>query len=217
VSVDMLGRIHAAAADLLDRVESVLATQGAPRDHPVWRASRRVGASPEAAVEHFVALDATRLYDAADRIRSDAEVLAVSASASLRQHDEIAWSGHAADSYSAARDGAASYLADVDDRLRDTAQHVDDVAAWVSRSRDEIARSLALCLSSRQAVTLHTGNDIEASGAAADVAAHVLTVVGDCVDAAWHLHDGWQGQLANATWKGPIGITTPSVGRIEIQ
>src|SRR5215475_9086758 len=117
----MLDRVHAAAADLLGRVEAQLAAHGAPSDHPVWRASRRVGASPEAAVAHFASLDAARVRDAADRLLADARAIDGCAEV-LRQHDENAWSGAAAESYVAVRLVAAAYLADVDDRLRDTAK-----------------------------------------------------------------------------------------------
>jgi uncharacterized protein YukE len=200
MSADMLDRVQVAASDLLSRVDVALGTYGAPPAHPVWVQARRVGATPGAAVAHFERLDAARLRDAADRLRSSASDV----SAALADMPDMTWAGAAAAAYAAKRDALDGFANAADDRWRATADQMKAVAEWVDGSRSRIARDLASCLASHEAVVVRTGDGAQVALAAADLAERVLRSVAACVDDGWNVHAGWLGALDPAGWTEPV-------------
>lgn len=213
MSVDLLDRVHSSASELLSLVDTILAAHGAPAEHSVWAATRRVGATPQAAVEHFDGLDATRLRHASGRLRSDAsEMMGVLASV-----PETGWAGAGANAYFTTRHALDGFVDDIENRLHGTADQIDAVADWIDGSRDAIARDLAACLGSREAVLLRSGDGPQAASAAAGIAARVLGVVADCIEAGWQVHADWQGGLDASAWRGPDAAGVVSINHIEVQ
>lgn len=213
MSVDLLDRVHSSASELLSLVDTLLVAHGAPADHPAWAAARQVGATPQAAVELFDGLDATRLRHASARLRSGgSEMTGVLASV-----PETGWTGAGADAYVTTRHALDSFVDDVENRLLGTADQIDAVADWIDRSRDAIARDLAACLGSQEAVRLRSGDEAQAASAAASIAARVLEAVGDCIAAGWQVHADCQGDLDAGVWRGPDAAGVVSINRIEVR
>jgi hypothetical protein len=224
--MDLLDRVHPVGRDLLDRVDATLSAHGAPADHPVWPLLRRLGAPPGAVVAHLAGVSP-------DGLTSTAEALRREAGGYQHRTDEVpmpaAWRGPASDAYGAAWGGLSAHLAGTGPdtlagRLTDTATYLDEVCAWIRRSRRALAGTLAECLGSGEAVTLHaapvTGELTAAwfagggqrSGhaspaavarAAATVAAHVLTTAGEVLDDGRALHDRWAGRLGELSYRAP--------------
>jgi len=182
--MDRLDRVLATAGPLLRRVDDILAAAGAPPEHPVWEALRRVRLLPGDAARAVAALRPEELVEAAPELRADARAYAVLA-ASLPAPGE--WAGAAADAYDAARRRAADHLSGgpdgLDERLRASAELAEELVTWMRSARDSVAGALADVLASNEAVTLAgTKMDLTAAGeqqAAADVGVQVLTVVAD--------------------------------------
>jgi hypothetical protein len=213
MSADLLDRVRPSAGELLSMVDTMLVVHGAPAEHPVWAAARRVGATPQAAVEHFDDLDATRLRLASTRLRGNArEVTGVLASV-----PEAGWTGAGADAYVARRHALDGFVDDIDNRLIATADHVDTIADWIDGSRDAIARDLAECLGSQDAVLIRSPEESQAASAAAGIAARVLTVVADCIDAGWRVHADWQGRLDVGAGQRPDTAAAVSLNHIQIR
>ncbi|MEV6631382.1 hypothetical protein AB0M54_11590 [Actinoplanes sp. NPDC051470] len=190
---DRLDAVLETAAPLLKRVGEVLAAVGAPAGHEVWPALRRVRLLPWDAVQAVAALRPDDLADAGPELRLHA-----------RDYAGIAeslpppgiWAGEAADAYEASRRRLAGHLsgddAGLDERLATTAALADDLAAWMSRARSDLASTLAGILTSAEALSLaarahSTTIDPAAAGeaeAAARVAVMVLDAVAETYDAA---------------------------------
>ncbi|RSM60042.1 hypothetical protein DMB66_25705 [Actinoplanes sp. ATCC 53533] len=182
--MDRLDRVIATAGPLLRRVDDILATAGAPPEHRVWEALRRVRLLPGDAARAVAALRPDELVEAAPELRADARAYAVLA-ASLPAPGE--WTGAAADAYDAARRRAADHLSGgpdgLDERLRASAELADALVNWMRSARDSVAGALADVLASTEAVTL-AGAKVDLAAAreqqaAAEVGAQVLMAVAD--------------------------------------
>ena len=172
---DHLDGVLGTAAPLLKRVDEVLAATGAPADHELWPAVRRVRLLPWDAVQTVAGLRPQALAAAAPELRADARSYAGIAEALPTPDD---WTGDAADAYDTARRRTAQHLSGGLDSLV-----VGDGAVLIAHSG-----SFRPC-----PVTVHTTVDPAAAHeteAAASVAARILQTVGDSYDAAAELLDG---------------------------
>lgn len=183
--MDRLDRVIATAGPLLRRVDDILAAAGAPPEHQVWEALRRVRLLPGDAARAVAALRPDELVEAAPELREDARAYAVLA-ASLPAPGE--WTGAAADAYDAARRRAADHLSGEPDglaeRLQASAELADALVSWMRSARDSVAGALADVLTSTEALTL-AGTKVdptaarEQQAAAAEVGVQVLIAVAD--------------------------------------
>jgi hypothetical protein len=233
--MDLLDKILPASGDLLDRVDRALLTLGAPADHPIWTLTRRLGATPASAVGAVAALSpaAVRepvapLHRAAEECRSDVASLPSSLDSQ----------GMPAQAYRQRRRELAARLSDGDEslaeRLAATAAYLDDVATWIESSRRRVAGALATSLGSREAVTLRAAGggdsamihgamihgpiiDGPAIGAAADIGAHLLAVVAECVEGGWEVHARWSGPVGEVIERSPLAMDLPESDRIELR
>jgi len=185
--MDRLDRLLTAAGPLLRRVGDTLAAAGAPPEHPVWAALRRVRLLPGEATRAVAALRPEELAEAAGELRADARACAVLA-VSLPAPGE--WTGAAADAYDAARQRAAAHLSGepdgLEERLQASADLAEALVAWMRSARDAVAGTLAEVLTSTEAVTL-AGSTVDLAAtreqrAAADIAARVLWAVAEGCD-----------------------------------
>ncbi|MFI5934897.1 hypothetical protein [Actinoplanes sp. NPDC051494] len=168
-------------------MDNVLAEGGAPPDHPVWDELRRVRLLPADAVRVVVALRPADLDGSAIAMRATARSCAEVAE-SLPAPGE--WSGAASEEYDQARRVVAERLTaspeSLDERLDASADLADSMARWMRSARDSVAGALADVLLSTQAMDLEEPVS-RATGAAADVAAHILQAVADAYDRAAEL------------------------------
>jgi hypothetical protein len=217
--MDQLDGVLSTVVPLLKRVDEVLSSTGAPRDHQVWPALRRVRLLPWDAVQAVAALRPGELAGASAALRADARSYG-GVAASLPGPGS--WSGEAADAYDAARRRAAAHLSggldSLDERLEATADLADALTDWIRRTRSELAATLAEVMLSAEALSLTeagsppgdpvTAGQGRAAGpvalgsvalgsvgigearAAADVAARVLEAVAGSYDAALELIAG---------------------------
>lgn len=192
--MDRLDRLLTTAGPLLRRVDDILTTAGAPPEHQVWAELRRVRLLPGDAVRAVAALRPEELGEAAPELRADARAYAVLAT-SLPAPGE--WTGQAAEAYDVARQRAADHLSggpdSLDKRLQASADLADALVTWMRSARDAVAGVLAEALSSAEAVTL-TGSGVDLATrreqeAAAVVAARMLQVVGESLEAGTDLLD----------------------------
>jgi hypothetical protein len=195
--MDRLDDVLGPVAPLLKRVDQVLASAGAPPDHEIWPALRRVRLRPWDAVQAVAALRPGDLAEAAPELRGDARSYAGVA-------DSLPppglWAGDAADAYEQARKRTAAHLSggvdSLDERLEATADLADALIDWMSETRGALAATLAEVMTSAEALTLSASSkaadppaarEVEA---AAEVAAQVLRTVADSYDAVQELMAG---------------------------
>jgi hypothetical protein len=195
--MDLLDRVVGPGSDLLARVDAVLTRCGAPGDHPVWREISRTGTLPSTALAQIAAL-------APDEMRSRAADLARIASGVRSATDPVPSSldsrGAVADGFArtwralSAQITAGSDGATFADRVAATAEHLDDIAAWASAARRDLAGEIGACLGSSEAVAVRAAAaepDDDAVRAAADIAACVLASISRSVDDGWvHFEHG---------------------------
>ncbi|GGN47098.1 hypothetical protein FHR83_007498 [Actinoplanes campanulatus] len=191
--MDRLDQLLDAAAPLLNRVDEVLATIGAPEGHDVWAELRRVRLLPGDAARAVAALHPASILDAVPELRADARAYADLADA---LPPAGSWSGEAAEAYEAARRRAAEHLNGGPDslgsRMEATADLADDLTDWMIRTRDDLAVTLAEASLSTEAITLTGGDhppDTQAT-AAATLGAVLLRTIADSYDRAEGLLDG---------------------------
>lgn len=222
--MDLLDRVYPAARELLDRVDATLLAGGAPADHPIWPLLRRLGALPGEVVAHLAGGAPGGLTETGDTLRQHADGY-------RHRVDEVpmpaGWRGPAADAFGASWSGLSAHLAGsgpdtLAGRLTDTASYVDDVAAWLGRARRAVAGSVAECLGSAEAITLHsapgdlTGAWFAGGGAgsgspspsavtraAATVGARLLATAAEILDDGRAVHDRWSGRLDELTYRPP--------------
>ena len=153
--MDHLDGVLSTVVPLLKRVDEVLSTTGAPRDHEVWPELRRVRLLPWDAVQAVAALRPGELAGAASALRADARSYA-GVAASLPPPGP--WSGEAAEAYDGARRRAAEHLSggldSLDERLEATADLADALTDWMRRTRAELAATLADVMVSAEALAL---------------------------------------------------------------
>jgi hypothetical protein len=195
--MDALARLEPIARPLLAEVDQTLATLGAPAEHAVWTALRRVGATPADAVTAVAALDPVLLRTVASGVRARGRDY-TAATPSIGP----VWWGPAAALYQAQAATIAQQLStgpqSMAQRLTDLAAYADAVAAWYEEIRSSLAAALAEVLTSAQAVAIRTAADgtLAASiSAAADIATHLLDVVAGALAAGEDLPGTWRSRL----------------------
>jgi hypothetical protein len=218
--MDLLDRVYPVARELLDRVDATLLAGGAPADHPVWPLLRRLGALPGELVAHLAGVVPDGLTTPGDTLRQHA-------TGYRHRADEVpmpaAWRGPAADAYATSWSGLSAHLAGsgpdtLAGRLTDTAGYLDDVAAWLGRSRRSVAGTVAECLGSAEALTLRSGSGdltpawFAGSGtpspsavtrAAATIGAHLLATAAEVLDDGRAVHERWSGRLDELSYRPP--------------
>ena len=198
--MDLLDRVRPAAEDLLGRVDTTLRTRGAPGGHPVWTLVRQVGATPADAFAHLASLDAAPLRETAAALRAAAgEWPGIVASLPAAVGSE----GVAAQAYASSWPAVAGDLDGLADGLASTGRYAAEVGDWIDASRAALAREVATCLGSREALVLRgaapDGVDGSAILAAAEIGARVLGAVAGALDDGWQVRDRWSAALAERT------------------
>lgn len=188
--MDTLDQVMDTAGPLLRRVDELLSGVGAPPDHEVWAAMRRVRLLPGDAAQAVAALRAADLQEAAPELRSDARGYAGIAET---LPPPGTWTGDAADAYDAARRRTADRLSggpdSLDERLEATADLAEALIGWMAQARADMARTLAQVVGSAEALSLSAGTAIDpaATGevlAAADMGRRILQTVADSYESA---------------------------------
>ena len=145
----------------------------------------------------------------------------------------LPWAGAGADAFAAHRAALPSHLADgaesLNGRLDATADYAEALADWITLTRAELARALAEVLCSAQAVCLVTGGSpaagpgtgVEAgvetvSGAAADVAVHVLAPLVTAYERGEDLRREWAPRLAELPLRAPTGTDSAPGGTMRL-
>jgi uncharacterized protein YukE len=184
--MDRLDHLLDTASPLLDLIDRVLSTVGAPEGHPVWPELRRVRLLPGDAARAVGALYPEAILDAVPELRADAQAYAAVADALPLAG---AWEGEAADAYEQARRRTAEHLNGGPDslghRMAATADLADALTNWMARARGDLAAILVAVLASTEAVALTTADSLppdEEARLAADLAAPVLRTVADSYD-----------------------------------
>jgi hypothetical protein len=208
--MDALARIEPVARPLLLAVDEALTSLGAPPEHPVWPLLRRLGATPADAVAHIAEYDGEA--SVAQRLREEADGYQ-----GLAVPTAVDWAGAAGQVYAVRAASLRRHAhATLPEALRATASFVDAVAAWQRRSRDRVASAVADALGSLQAVTMSTGEGQVRVVAAADIGAHVLTAVVECLAEGERLRDDWSGRLDVQTYQPPTDDGARPEGRIRL-
>jgi hypothetical protein len=214
---DLLDRIAEPGLDLLRRVDTALATAGAPADDPVWPLLRRAGALPGEVVAHLLAADPQPLVAAGDGLRAESTDLS-------RAADAIpglgGWRGHAADEFAAQWSAGIGQVDRITQRLSATADYSVAVTAWLTATRRQVAVAVAECLASTEAATVRlgaVGADAGAGAAtgvaAAAIAGHVLGAVLDAVETAHALAEQWAGRLDEVPYRAATPIANTATPR----
>jgi len=200
--MDRLDDVLGTVAPLLKRADRVLASAGAPPDHEIWPALRRVRLLPWDAVQAVAALRPDDLTEAAPELRDDARSCADVADSLPRPG---VWTGDAADAYEQARKRTAAHLSggadSLDERLEATADLADALIGWMRETRGGLAAALAEVMTSAEALSLSLSGFADADAvadppaawevdAAADVATRVLETVADSYDVVRELIAG---------------------------
>ncbi len=212
--MDLLDRVYPVAAPFLDRVDHTLVTAGAPAEHPIWPLLRRLGALPGELVAHIAATPPGGLAGASDALRGHA-------AGYLHRLDEVpmpaAWRGPAAEAYATAWTGLSAHLSGGPDtlagRLTDTASYLDEVAAWLARTRRALAGTVAECLGSAEALILRESGD---AVAAATIGAHVLATAAEVLDDGRALVDRWTGRLGELTYRTAAPASAASSSQLQL-
>ena len=178
--MDRLDHLLDTASPLLDLIDRVLSTVGAPEGHPVWPELRRVRLLPGDAARAVGALYPEAILDAVPALRADAQAYAAVADALPLAG---AWEGEAA--VEVFGGSAAGLLVRVGHRMAATADLADALTNWMARARGDLAAILVAVLASTEAVALATADSLppdEEARLAADLAAPVLRTVADSYD-----------------------------------
>jgi len=182
--MDQLDQVIGTATPLLRRAEDVLETSGAPAGHPLWGHLRRVGLLPADAAHAVAGLRPSALVEAEAELRVAARVCVEAAAALPAPGD---WEGEAAEAYDELRRRAAGHLsgggASLDERFEASADLAAALHDWMTRTRNNLAATLADVLTSAEALTLSAPAArppaaVETT-AAADLAAYVLRAIAD--------------------------------------
>jgi hypothetical protein len=194
--MDALDEVMDTAGPLLRRVDELLSNLGAPPDHEVWAAMRRVRLLPGDAAQAVAGLRAGELQEAAPELRADARGYAGIAEALPAPGT---WTGDAADAYDTARRRTAQHLSggadSLDERLEATADLADALIEWMDQTRGDLARTLAHVLGSAEALSLSSSAAIDPAStgeviAAAEVGRRILQTVADNYELAADLLHG---------------------------
>jgi hypothetical protein len=176
--MDRLDELLAVSTPLLDRVDDLLETSGAPEGHAVWRELRRVRLLPGAAARAVAGLRPAAFDDTVSELRTEARACA-EAAADLPPPGD--WTGEAADAYETARRRVAGRLSGDDDslgeRLEATADLAQALTDWMTKTRLDLAGVLATALASGEALTLAAAAGSPPTTAETDAAATMATQV----------------------------------------
>jgi uncharacterized protein YukE len=228
--MDALDRLAPPAADLLARVDDTLVRCGAPPGHPVWPLLRRLRALPGEAVAALAVASPAPL-DATGAVLRRFDEAYSHAYAALPAEVE-GWRGVGAESFAAQWAALRAHLGeDLADRLRDTMSFVEAVERWVRDTRAALARTLAVVLTSAEAVAVRaaavpTAPDASAASAvpsdegpatgpvapdvvraAAGIAAHVLRTLVEAYDRGAALLDEWAPRLDEVRYRVPAQVS----------
>ncbi|MEU4238853.1 hypothetical protein [Actinoplanes sp. NPDC026619] len=182
--MDRLDEMLSVCGPLLDRVDDLLETSGAPEGHEVWRELRRVRLLPGPAVRAVAELRPAAFDDTVAELRSEARACAEAADELPSPGD---WTGAAAEAYDTTRRRVADRLSgddeSLDERLEATADLAEALTDWMTKSRLDLAVALATALGSGEALTLAAAPGSppaeSETDAAAAVATHVLRTIAD--------------------------------------
>lgn len=212
--MDPLDHLAGPAADLLGRIDNLLAAAGAPDDHPIWPLLRRVGALPGAVLGEVVALQPAPLAAAGHAVR------ALVGGYDHARHALTGgdpWQGAGAEAYAAHRDVLAAYLGgdgaeSLTGRLDATASYADAVADWMVHTRHAMALTLAEVLGSAEAVLVVTADrtvgPATAAPAAAEIAVRVLATAAAAEERAYAVLHRWAPELTGLPYPAPAGAGT---------
>ncbi|GAB7040853.1 MULTISPECIES: hypothetical protein [Catenuloplanes] len=211
--MDQLDALAEPAADLLHRVDDALHAHGAPTEHDLWPLLRRLGALTLPSVEAIIALRPAPLLAAGASLRQVAREYAEARDTIGTPQD---WAGAGAEAFERYRAGLADHLAgdsaSLAGHLAATADYTDALDSWITSSRTALASVLAASLASAEAVTLVTGapdDEVATATAAAEIAARVLGVVAETVEAGEVLHAEWTERLADIGYREPADEPLP--------
>ena len=208
--MDELDRLTAPVRDLLGRVDVLIAAAGAPDDHPLWPALRRMRMLPGDAYAAFAALRPEPLLAAAAEVRR-----------LTRGYDQAAldlagngWDGAAGTAFADVRAALATHLEEGPEslvgRMEATAGYADALADWVESSRGALARTCAELLGSAEAVTVAGADpsavDRSVALAAAEIGARVLGALNVAYDGAETLLRQWGPNLAESFYRPPAAM-----------
>jgi hypothetical protein len=209
--MDALDHLAAPAVELLARVDTALAQTGAPDDHPIWPLLRRLRALPGEAVGALVGVRPAPLATAGSVLHTITGEY-VETRASLPA--ELGWQGASAEGFATQWAALRTHLDTggpdgLAGRLHDTASYVDALRSWVVETREAVARTVAVVLTSAEAVTVRLADpgdgpvSGEAAGAAADIAARVLTCLVEAHDRGERLLADWSPRLTELSYRPP--------------
>ncbi|GAA2618640.1 hypothetical protein [Paractinoplanes durhamensis] len=176
--MDRLDEVLTVCTPLLDRVDDMLETSGAPVGHEVWRELRRVRLLPGGAARAVAGLQPAAFDDAVPELRAEARACATTAAELPSAGD---WTGDAAEAYGVARQRVTDRLSgdddSLDERLEATADLAQALTDWMAKTRADLAEALTAVLASGEALTLTAGAGSPPSQAETDAAAAVATRV----------------------------------------
>lgn len=168
------------AGDLLARVDAQLARTGAPEWHPVWPLLRRMRARPGETVAALAGVRPAPLATTGAEVRA---VVRAYGSVSTTLSVDVPWEGTAASAFAERRRVLAADADEAAGRVAALADGADAAADWSFAARLRLTVALAQVLGSAEAVAVVTGG-ADAPGAAADIAARVLSALDEVATAA---------------------------------
>lgn len=201
--MDALARLAPAAVELLDRVDHVLATAGAPAGHPIWPLLRRLRALPGQAVAALADGRPGPVVDARDTLTALVEEYRRLGAGLPAATD---WQGAGADSFAVQWLALRAHLDDdLGGHLRATASYLDALESWQVAVRDTVARTLARVLGSVEAVRVWTatGEQVRVATAAADIAVPVLDALIEAYQNGERLVRDWAERLGEVSYRPP--------------
>jgi hypothetical protein len=213
--MDPFDQLAGPAHELLSRVDTILTRAGAPDDHPLWPLLRGLRALPGDLVTAVAALEPAPLSAAGSALRTISRRYA-------QPSAPPEWRGAAAETFTARWASLSAHVEQsLAGRLADTAAYVDAVVDWVSRTRLAVARTLAVVLSSGEAVAVAVGSGAhpaEVARAAADIAARVLRTIADAYAEADELMAAWSERLGELPLTPPAALpaASPGTGSIDV-
>lgn len=157
--MDPLARIAPPAAELLDRVDAVLARAGAPDGHPVWSLLRRLRTLPGEAIAAVATVTPAPLAATADTVRHLAGEYGRDA---LPAGSD--WRGAGAERFAARWHAMRAHQDGLAELLHATASYLGALESWLAESRMALARTLADVLASAEAVQVCTAVNWSAGG-----------------------------------------------------
>jgi hypothetical protein len=210
--MDALDRLAGPAHDLLSRVDATLSRTGAPADHPLWPLLGRLRGLPGEAVATVAALRPAPLSAAGSDLRTLSGQYAQRPARPGGTAGD--WRGPAAAAFTTRWAGLCAHVEHgLAGRLTDSAGYAEAVADWIGRTRLAVARTLALVMTSAEAVAVaYEADPAQVARAAADIAARVLGTVADAYAQADALVAEWSDRLAELPFTPPPAVPAAPTG-----